>query len=131
MHYPTDRIIHTRCFVTPVVEHWLEQDLAQWVHHEGSIRWLIAPWAIALTTEIGKFLTSDVSVGIWNIRNWITKLINSNLWTPAMCTALVQLVSNCITNVSSLWPLLYVEDAISELKCIVLLFSHLLVKNYK
>ena len=32
MHHPTDRIIHTTAFVTPVVEHWLERDIAQWVH---------------------------------------------------------------------------------------------------
>ena len=25
MHHPTDRIAHTTAFVTPVVEHWLEQ----------------------------------------------------------------------------------------------------------
>ena len=31
-----DRITHTTAFVTPVVEHWLEQEIAQWVHHEGS-----------------------------------------------------------------------------------------------
>ena len=23
-------------FVTPVMEHWLEREIAQWVHHEGS-----------------------------------------------------------------------------------------------
>ena len=28
-----DRIAHTTAFVTPVVEHWLEQEIAQWVHH--------------------------------------------------------------------------------------------------
>ena len=39
-------------FVTPVVEHWLEREIAQCVHHEGSIRRPIAPWANALTTEI-------------------------------------------------------------------------------
>ena len=33
MHYPTDRITHTTAFVTPVVEHWLEREIAQWVHH--------------------------------------------------------------------------------------------------
>ena len=27
-----DRIAHTTAFVTPVVEHWLEQEIAQWVH---------------------------------------------------------------------------------------------------
>ena len=32
MHHPTDRIAHTTAFVTPVVEHWLERDIAQWVH---------------------------------------------------------------------------------------------------
>ena len=32
MHDPTDRIAHTTAFVTPVVEHWLEREIAQWVH---------------------------------------------------------------------------------------------------
>ena len=32
MHHPTDRIAHTTAFVTPVVDHWLEREIAQWVH---------------------------------------------------------------------------------------------------
>ena len=52
MHHPTDRISHTTAFVTPFVEHWLEREIAQWVHHEGSIRQHIAPRANALTTEL-------------------------------------------------------------------------------
>ena len=32
MHHPKDRIAHTAAFVTPVVEHWLEREIAQWVH---------------------------------------------------------------------------------------------------
>ena len=28
----TARITHTTAFVTPVVEHWLEREIAQWVH---------------------------------------------------------------------------------------------------
>ena len=32
MHQPTDRIAHTTAFVTPVVEHWLEREIAKWVH---------------------------------------------------------------------------------------------------
>ena len=28
----TDRIAHTTAFVTPVVEQWLEREIAQWVH---------------------------------------------------------------------------------------------------
>ena len=27
----------------PVVEHWLEREIAEWVHHEGSIQRPIAP----------------------------------------------------------------------------------------
>ena len=38
MYHPTDRIGHTMTFVTPVVEHWLEREIVQWVHHEGSIQ---------------------------------------------------------------------------------------------
>ena len=29
MHQPTDRITHTMAFVTPIVEHWLEREIAQ------------------------------------------------------------------------------------------------------
>ena len=32
MHHPTDRITHITAFVTPVVDHWLEREIAQWVH---------------------------------------------------------------------------------------------------
>ena len=32
MHHPTDRIIHTTAFVTPVVEHWMEREIAEWVN---------------------------------------------------------------------------------------------------
>ena len=39
MHHPTDRITHITAFVTPVVEHWLEREIAQC----GSIRRPIAP----------------------------------------------------------------------------------------
>ena len=32
MHNPIERIIHPTAFVTPVVEHWLEREIAQWVY---------------------------------------------------------------------------------------------------
>ena len=35
-------IIGHKCF-TPVVEHWLEREIAILLHHEGSIRGSIAP----------------------------------------------------------------------------------------
>ena len=37
IHHPTERIIHTTAFVTQVVEHWLEREIAPWVHpHDPS-----------------------------------------------------------------------------------------------
>ena len=36
MHHPTDKIAHTTGFGTPVVEHWMEREIAHWVHQEGS-----------------------------------------------------------------------------------------------
>ena len=37
MHRPTDRTVHTTASVTPVMEHWFEQKIVQWVHPEGLI----------------------------------------------------------------------------------------------
>ena len=44
MYHPTDRITHTTAFITQVIEHWLERQIAQWVHHEGLIPGPIAPF---------------------------------------------------------------------------------------
>ena len=44
MHHLTDRIAHTTAFVTPVMEHWLEWEIPQWVRQP------ITPWTNALTT---------------------------------------------------------------------------------
>ena len=52
MYHPIDRIAHTTAFITPVAKHWLEREIAQWVHHEGSIRRPNAPRANALTTVL-------------------------------------------------------------------------------
>ena len=38
MHHPTDRITHSTAFATPVVEHWLEREIAHWVHDMRSIQ---------------------------------------------------------------------------------------------
>ena len=45
-------IAYRHCENDPVVEHWLDREIAQWVHHKGSIRRPIAPWANALTREL-------------------------------------------------------------------------------
>ena len=51
MHHPTDRIAHTTAFVTPVVEHWLEREIAQWVHpmsgYKAGVSWLPIPAPMA------------------------------------------------------------------------------------
>ena len=36
--YASSHRQNNTAFVTLVVEHWLEREIAQWVHHEGSIR---------------------------------------------------------------------------------------------
>ena len=56
MNHPTDRITHTTAFVTPIVDHWLEREIAQWVHHEGLIQRPIAP---TRSTFIQRYSTSD------------------------------------------------------------------------
>ena len=52
MHHPTDRITHTMAFVTPIVEHWLEWEIAQCVHPMKDRSDDISPWANALTMEL-------------------------------------------------------------------------------
>ena len=42
MHYPTDRIACSMAFVIPVVDLWLEREIAEWIHHEESIQRPIA-----------------------------------------------------------------------------------------
>ena len=44
-----DRITHTMASVTHVMEHWLEQEISLWVHHEGLIWRPITPWVGALS----------------------------------------------------------------------------------
>ena len=70
MHHPTDRITHTTAFVTPVVVHWLEREIAQWVHpmkdrsddpshHE---RTLLPRSYISLLCVLLKYLVEETSV---------------------------------------------------------------------
>ena len=58
MHHSTDRIIHTTAFVTPVVEHWLEREIAQWVTWPGvgtkmRTQYLQAHWPMTLRDRAG------------------------------------------------------------------------------
>ena len=44
----------TSGFVTPVVENWVEWEVAQWVHYKGLIQ-----WPIALLWKEGNVLFND------------------------------------------------------------------------
>ena len=57
MHHPIDRITHATAFVTPVVEHWVELEIAQWVHHEGLIRRPIAPRSYISVLKCKKYIS--------------------------------------------------------------------------
>ena len=60
MHHSTGRIAHTTAFVTPVVEHWLEREIVQWVHYEGSIQRPIAPRENSLARSHTLLHSSDL-----------------------------------------------------------------------
>ena len=94
MHHPTDRITHTTGFVTPVLEHWLEQEIAQWVHHEGSIRRPITPWANDLTTELHLALLSNVTCvcHTWS-KTWLGSLVLST-WLQKKLSSLYGIFSS-------------------------------------
>ena len=85
MHHPTDRIAHTTAFVTPVVEHWLEREIAQWVqpmkdrsddpsHHE---RTLLPRSYISLLAHCGDRSSSgqsiydDIQISHYFNRTWV------------------------------------------------------------
>ena len=67
MHHPTDRIIHTTAFVTSVVEHWLEREMALWVHNEESIRRPIAPRSYISLLALPRYRVTYIFVmrSIW------------------------------------------------------------------
>ena len=76
-----DRITHTTAFVTPIVEHWLEQEIAQWVRKkEGNVLindafntfylWLYGirhrvKELFYLTTHSTHFIYGYMASGIW------------------------------------------------------------------
>ena len=52
LYVPSHGQDSTRAFVTPVIEHWLEWEIAQWVHREGLIWQPVPPWADTLHRAI-------------------------------------------------------------------------------
>ena len=86
MHHPTNRITHTMAFVTPVVEHWLEREIAQWVHpmkdrsddplhHERMLLQMLLSCSIPFVQDQKKFkklreirIVSDIYIYIYIYR---------------------------------------------------------------
>ena len=54
MHHPTDRISHTTAFVTPVVEHWLEQE--NWVTSDSNYTYIHTYTHTYIHTHIHTFI---------------------------------------------------------------------------
>ena len=90
MHHPTDMIAHTTAFVTPDLEHWLEQEIAQWVHpmkdqsddtshHE---RTLLPRSYISLLIWMDAHMDGWKSIEQWTADGW--KSIER--WTADGCT---------------------------------------------
>ena len=69
MHNPTNRITHTTAFGIPVMEHWLVREIAQWVHHKGSIWRLIAPWMSYWAVNCICLLTKSTDLG--HVKSWL------------------------------------------------------------
>ena len=66
VHHPIDRIAHTMACVTPVVEHWMEGEIAEWVHHEESIRRPIGPW-VTLIHNFACFVSFGIIFGVFGV----------------------------------------------------------------
>ena len=82
MHHPTDRITHITAFVTPVLEHWLESEIAQWVHNEGSIRLSIAPTHINYLGYRDIKLQREGCIGLKNLP--IDLFLNCSVLKPIL-----------------------------------------------
>ena len=87
MHDPTDRIAYTTAFDTPDMEHWLEWEIAQWVHQEELIWQPIAPWVDALPwySDQRKHLSSDLYTYLDpfpDSGHWLQALRLKFVWWP-------------------------------------------------
>ena len=80
MQHPTGRTAHTMAFVTTVVEHWLEQEIAQWVCHEGSIQWPITPWADVLLKQCRREREREMFYLTTHSTHFIYGYMASDIW---------------------------------------------------
>ena len=89
MHHPTDRIAHTTAFVTPVVEHWLKREIAQWVHR---LKVLIS---YGLITQAYIYMYLSGCTHMYAYRWWSTGWDTTHI--PYTCTSGGALVGTLFT----------------------------------
>ena len=75
MHNPTDRITHTTAFVAPVVEHWLEREIAQWV--DPTTHRTMSERSYHGATARSEGERKLVEVGLPTVREYATNVIQS------------------------------------------------------
>ena len=63
-----DRTAHATAFITPFMEHWLEWEIAQWLHHTGLIQQPIALW-VAMELNLTP-LNNKATVAATVAANW-------------------------------------------------------------
>ena len=99
MHHPTDRITHTTAFVTPVVEHWLEWEIAQWVHpmkdrsyDPSHHEWMLLPWSyISLQIKFKKWIRRQISLVRAITMNLLMNPAAVSVWTHTCAIVFDQL----------------------------------------
>ena len=144
MHHPTDRIAHTTAFVTPVVQHWLEREITQWIHpmkyrsdnpshHERtllprsyiSLQHCLKSLICLFFEYLPNFKFTNVFYVFFNISLvtiFITKLfqLSESFFFVIICSVLTQLPRLCFT---SLTPVVVSPVALFQTHLVITLMS--------
>ena len=131
MHHPTDRITHTTAFVTAVVEHWLEREIAQWVHpmkdrsdnplHHERTLYL---WATSRTPFKMILVGNRNTLAIINLLTAIGLMVsmyNNIQWCANIYNLIRLLHPNCVFDLNHCyWPHLFIYFFIFNCATIVI-----------
>ena len=71
---PQTGFTHTTAFVTPVVEHWLEQEIAPLIHHEGLIRRPLYGLLFPISSK-GMFICTTPQTGFTHTTAFVTPVV--------------------------------------------------------
>ena len=112
MNHPTDSTAHSTAFVMPVVEHLLEREIAQWVHHQESMRRLIVPWADPIRLLLFRVhrgievMLLELYFYYWHEKSLKHNPYISYLFAPTCvgCPCVIKYTSICIKCVIAQYP---------------------------